>query len=39
VGYGYLGYAALGLGWLLVLPLQLRILQWIEQSEEPPYAA
>lgn len=32
IGHGYWGLAALALGWLIVLPLQLRILRWLEQT-------
>lgn len=38
IGHGYWGIAALALGWLLVLPLQLRILRWLEQPEGVPHA-
>lgn len=33
IGHGVWGIAALALGWLLLLPLQLRIQLWLEQPE------
>lgn len=39
IGHGYWGIAALAFGWLLVMPLQLRILDWLEQPPRSVHAS